>query len=129
MPNQARSERKTQNRVISLFTDRKIKNYLGYNSLGDWSKNDNNQPIITDLLKENLKKRGYTNQHISAAIQKLLIAADSTGISLYQANMRTYQLLRYGIPIQIIAGETHQTVKIIDWENPLNNDFGIDSEV
>jgi type I restriction enzyme R subunit len=129
MPNQARSERKTQNRVISLFTDRKIKNYLGYNYLGDWSKNDNNQPIITDLLKENLQKRGYTNQHISAAIQKLLIAADSTGISLYQANMRTYQLLRYGIPVQIIAGETHQTVKIIDWENPLNNDFGIAEEV
>ena len=40
-----------------------------------------------------------------------------------------YQLLRYGIPIQIIAGETHQTVKIIDWENPLNNDFGIAEEV
>jgi restriction endonuclease S subunit len=39
------------------------------------------------------------------ALQKLETAADSTGITLYQANLRTYQLLRYGVPVQIAAGQ------------------------
>ena len=34
----------------------------------------------------------------------LLTAADATGVTLYQANLRTYQLLRYGVPVQIAAG-------------------------
>jgi type I restriction enzyme R subunit len=29
----------------------------------------------------------------------LLTAADATGVTLYQANLRTYQLLRYGVPV------------------------------
>ena len=43
------------------------------------------------------------------ALQKLETAADSTGITLYQANLRTYQLLRYGVPVQIAAGQVHET--------------------
>jgi type I restriction enzyme R subunit len=33
----------------------------------------------------------------------------ATGITLYQANLRTYQLLRYGVPVQIAAGRPHET--------------------
>ena len=29
-------------------------------------------------------------------------AADATGVTLYQANLRTYQWLRYGVPVQIV---------------------------
>ena len=39
-----------------------------------------------------------------AALQKLETAADSTGVTLYQANLRTYQLLRYGVQVQIVGG-------------------------
>ena len=124
-----RSEYNTQKRIISLFTDNKFLNFLGYNYLGDWSKRDNNKCIETDFLKDNLKKRGYSDEYITVAIQNLLIAADSTGINLYQANMRTYQLLRYGVPVQIAAGQNHKTIKLIDWENPYNNDFALAEEV
>src|SRR5437899_5279100 len=89
--------------------------------LSDWSS-DVCLPIY-------LAARGYSAAHISAAVQKLEIAADATGITLYQANLRTYQLLRYGVPVQIAAGQAHETVHLIDWERPEKNDFALAEEV
>jgi len=117
-------ERATQNRVIKLFVEE-----LGYHYLGDWTDRLGNSNIEEDRLKAYLSLRGYTPAQISRAIYLLRQAADDSHRSLYENNKAVYQYLRYGVPVKVEAARTTETVHLIDWQHPENNDFAIAEEV
>jgi type I restriction enzyme R subunit len=124
-----RPERLTQNRVIQRLTAAVAQGGLGYAYLGEWSQREGNRCIEVELLRANLKQRGYGEAHISQALTRLTMAVEVTGRTLYQANMDTYRLLRYGVPVQVAAGAPHETVHLIDWAQPARNHFALAEEV
>ena len=115
----------TQKRVVELFKDT-----LGFFYLGDWKDRENNSNVELELLTVWLKKQGHTDKTISKALHELEKAKTIGGSkTLYEANKQVYGLLRYGIKVRPEAGEHKQTICLIDWKNPHNNDFAIAEEV
>ncbi|WP_269630203.1 type I restriction endonuclease subunit R [Pelomonas sp. BJYL3] len=117
-------ERATQERVIQLFVQQ-----LGYEFLGDWSSRAGNHCIEEGLLTAFLARSGYSSAHISAALHKLRSEASLHGRSLYAANKAVYQLLRYGISVKVAADQVNETVHLVNWGAPTQNDFAIAEEV
>ena len=117
-------ERETQNRVIELFQKE-----LGYRYLGNWEERDGNSNIEEGILSAWLTSRGYSQNLISKALYEFGKVANDQSKSLYDVNKEVYSRLRYGVNVQPEIGHTKQTVWLIDWENPMNNDFAIAQEV
>ncbi len=117
-------ERATQNRVIALFRDR-----LQYAYLGDWSDRPGNRNIEDELLGPWLTGRGHSAVQIGMVLHQLHTEADNPNRSLYDNNKTVYSLLRYGVHVQAEVGQPTETVALIDWGTPENNDFAIAEEV
>lgn len=118
-------ERITQNRVIRLFQDQ-----LGYTYLGNWESRDNNRNIETGLLSQWLQRQGVSDILINKALRQLdQVATLKEGQNLYDANKDVYHLLRYGVKEKEGTGQQNQTIHLIDWEHPENNDFALAEEV
>ena len=118
-------ERATQNRVVKLFQKQ-----LGYSYLGNWEKREGNSNIEEELLRTYLSdKKGYSETLIGKALYELNKAAGDQNRSLYDINKEVYSLLRYGVKVREEVGENTQTVELIDWQNPLKNDFSFAEEV
>lgn len=124
MSNVSKPERATQDRVVELF----IKT-LGYQYLGNWSERAGSHCIEEGLLTAFLNRSGYGPAHISAALHRLRSEALLQGRSLYAANRAVYELLRYGVSVKVEAGQVNETVHLVNWAEPANNDFTIAEEV
>ena len=122
--NNSYAEHVTQQRVIALFRDE-----LGYSYLGDWQHREGNASVEESLLLPFLVEQGYSPAHAKAAVDMLRQETLLAGRSLYAASEAVYSLLRYGIPVQVEAGENHQTVFCINWKQPEKNHFAIAEEV
>ncbi|WP_132249233.1 type I restriction endonuclease subunit R [Methylobacterium segetis] len=129
MSERPRSERVTQNRLAAFITKAEAAGGLSYRPLGDWSARANNRCVEPDLLRTNLTARGYSKAEIDAALTRLMQAIEVTATTLYQANLKTYTLLRYGVDVQTSISAPFKKVHLIDWENAEANDFALAEEV
>ncbi|CAG1770487.1 partial Type-1 restriction enzyme R protein, partial [uncultured bacterium] len=124
MSNIGKKERETQNRVVALFQDE-----LKYRYLGNWEERENNGNVEEEILIAWLIKKDYSKNLIGKALYELGKAANDQSKSLYDVNKEVYSMLRYGVNVQSEIGQNKETVWLIDWKNPLKNDFAIADEV
>ncbi len=117
-------ERKTQERIIKLFSDK-----LDYTYLGNWEERHDNNNIEEELLIKFLKKQRYSDTLIKKALYDLNKTATAQNKSLYDVNKEVYSLLRYGAKVKETYSENKETVFFIDWKTLKNNDFYIAEEV
>ena len=121
-------EKRTQARVVKLFTAPEAAGGLGYTYLGDWTDNPQSTPVLEDRLRAFLAGR-YPESLVARAVREFAtLAADRTK-KLYDLNHEVYKLLRYGVKLAEERGGPKRTVLPIDWENPAANDFALAEEV
>jgi len=114
-----------QRRVVGFFQDA-----LDYAYLGHWKERLGNSNVEEDLLATWLQRQGHGDRIVKKVLYELEKALTVGGVrTLYDANREAYGLLRYGVKVKADVGEHTQTVWLVDWEDPENNDFAIAEEV
>lgn len=89
--------------------------------------------VLDTRLKPSLKKLNpdLSDDILDLAIEEL--KKDRSSMSLVTANKEIYKFLKEGVKIVLSAGEDGEEriekVKIIDWENPDNNDYFLTSQL
>ena len=88
--------------------------------------------VLTTRLCTALKRLNpdASSEAIDDAIEEL--TRSRATMSREEANWEIYRLLKNGVKVTITdrddEGETDETLKVIDWENPENNDFFLASQ-
>src|SRR6266702_4702009 len=90
-----------------------------------------NEVVLVPRLRAALQRLNPDLPHeaIELAIEEM--TGDRSAFSPANANREIYQLLKQGIPIRISAGEYEElveAVRVIDWNDPANNDFFLASQ-
>jgi type I restriction enzyme, R subunit len=87
--------------------------------------------VLVPKLKHALTKLnpGVANDAIQLAVEEL--TKDRSAMSMAEANREIYKLLKEGVRISFQAddgGEANETLRVIDWNEPENNDFFLASQ-
>ena len=118
-------EKRTQQRIVTLFRDT-----LDYDYLGDWTERAVNRNIEDVYLRKFLReKQGYNEALVTRALHLLNQAAGDTSKSPYDRNRAVYDLLRYAVKVRPGPGENTVDIWVVDWEHPEENHFAIAEEV
>ena len=89
--------------------------------------------VLTTRLRAALERLNpdAPNAAIEKAVEELTRSRGA--MSLVEANWEIYRLLKDGVKVTVIdsddEGETVEDLKVIDWENPENNDFFLVSQL
>ena len=88
--------------------------------------------VLTTKLRSALERLNpdASSTAINAAIEEL--TRSRAVMSLAEANWKIYELLKDGVNVTITGAdddvETDETLKVVDWEDPENNDFFVASQ-
>ena len=88
--------------------------------------------VLTTRLRAALERfnPNASNMAIEKAVEEL--TRSRAAMSLVEANWEIYALLKDGVKVTVTdsedEGETVEDLKVIDWENPENNDFFLASQ-
>lgn len=89
--------------------------------------------VLTSRLRPALERLNpnLPPEAFNQAIEEL--TRDRSAMSLGQANREVYRLIKDGVKVKIPdpdgKGETFETVRVIDWNEPTNNDFFLASQL
>lgn len=115
-------ERVTQNRVIELLKG------IGYTYLGDLTKFSNQNVREADFVKYQ-ESKGISTELAERAFEQFESVANQMAKSLYERNLDTYNLIRYGIDLAPEIGEKKITIRPIDFTDICKNHFYVAEEV
>ena len=102
---------------------------LGKN--GTFGRETYGEVVLLPRLRAALQRLnpGLAREAIEIAVEEL--TRDRSALSLANANREVYRLLKNGVNIRIRGDgdeEIDETVRVIDWNTPTNNDFFLASQ-
>lgn len=120
------SERTTQNRIVNLLHD-----YCGYEYLG-YKKDSDNSPLIPEILFRFLREKypDITQTEFDKIVREIESHINRVidNNTLYDANLKIYELLRYGVNLHREDGRA-VTYQLIDWTDAGKNIWSLAEEV
>lgn len=131
-------ERKYQDSIVKLFTEKLGYEYLGKLQYGkDKVALDDgrvNSPIIEAEVRRFLSRpgSGYTHYQIEAAIgelKSLSQLADKKKGAVLDVNSNLYEQMIRHLAVQPHPDKPHENVSLFNFDNPLANNFAIAEEV
>ncbi|MFW6122363.1 MAG: type I restriction endonuclease, partial [Petrotogales bacterium] len=97
----------------------------------DLGRENRSEVILKNVLMRKLFElnSGLSEEVIESAILEL--ERDRSSLSLVRANHEVYQLLKDGIKVPVVEDgeERIEIVRVIDWDEPENNDFLLASQM
>ena len=131
------SEAALENATLALFRQLGWQTANGYyESFGPnglLGRETSAEVVLTRRLRPALEKLNpdLSPEAIALAIEEL--ARDRSLMSAAHANREVYRLLKDGVRVKVKsedgASETDETVRVVDWDAPENNDFVIVSQL
>lgn len=105
--------------------------YEDFGQSGTLSRETPSKVVLVSRLRPALERLNATlpSPAIDLAIEEL--TKDRSSLSPINANREIYQLLKNGVPVKVKdehGAETPERVRVIDWDNPENNDFFLASQ-
>jgi len=94
---------------------------------GTLGRETKGEVVLVERLRTALTKlnRGLPTEAIETAVDEL--ARDRSSMSLEAANREVYRLLKEGIPVSVPdrehGGQKAERLRVMDWEQPEQNDF------